>query len=402
MPDFRTSKGEIMTTAQKIKSGGEATVYELRGHPGSVAKIYAPQNRTKERENKLRAMLDNPAAAEEDGHRYLTWPLELLYSDRKIVGYIMHRSQGTTSIVKCSNPSHRKKSKASWALSGEKGLYIVAYNLARAFKFCHRNHICIGDVNETNVLLTHVGLPTIIDTDSFQVVNPRNPSQVFLSPVIWPDFTPPERTPGNQTPIKPEQDNFGLAILIYKLLHHGIHPFTGKDSNGVSHIAEIPGRIKAHRFAHAADTANQWQISQEQLDRWAKLSEPIRDLFSRALDYRKHGSNRPTAAEWESCLAQEIDKSGVAPPPIPAANRISDEQAYDDESMARCCCQCGCRQLNNTKYAVCFECNYAKHQQQHPIPCRCSCGCRNPNLTKYATCTNCYNTVHRQAPAEMP
>ena len=395
MPTYATEKGATVTTLEPGKRGGEATVYELQGQPGKVAKIYLSQRHAQERAEKLRAMLDNPASVQEAGHRYLTWPLELLYSGGNIVGYIMHRSQGTASIAQCSNLAHRKKSRAAWALSGEKGLYIVAYNLARAFKFCHRNHVCIGDVNETNILLTHVGLPTIIDTDSFQVTDPKNPSQVFLSPVIWPDFTPPERTPGNQVPIKPEQDNFGLAVLIYKLLHNGIHPFTGKDNHGVPHIADIPGRIKAHRFAHAANTANQRQISQKHLDRWAKLSEPVRNLFSRALDYQKHSVNRPTAAEWESCLAQEIDKWGLPPQLNPATNGISNEQIHDNESMTQCRCQCGCRQYHNAKYVVCFDCNDAKHQQQHPIPCRCSCGCRNPNLTKYATCTNCYNTMHK-------
>ena len=134
MPKYRTYQGEVVETADEINSGGEGTVYNLRGRTDAIAKIYFAKNRNLERELKLQAMMKNPVRMEKDYH-YLTWPTNLLYEANggKFAGYTMPLSQADAPLIRCVSPTHRRKATALWAKGREKDLYTIAYNLALAF-----------------------------------------------------------------------------------------------------------------------------------------------------------------------------------------------------------------------------------------------------------------------------
>ena len=279
-------------------------------------------------------------------------------------------------------------------------------------------------------MVTPQGLPVIIDTDSFQVPNPGSPSNPFLCPVMTPEFTPPERTDNGDTPIKPEQDNFGLAVIIYRLLHNGIHPFNGRERAG--EIPEIPNRIKSHRFAHSNYAHNQWEPDTTALEHWQKLSPRTRDLFIRALDYKDHKTgamqgvsyrwlrralnhkerktNRPTAAEWMKSLGRDIDEMerlqpkpwrtiSYEPSSQPAPKLKEETSPYRPESKpsanGRHLCRCSkCPCQSPAKYETCYSC--AMNHEKTIAVCQCWCQCEKIRKVEFRVCYNCNRGMHNQ------
>ena len=224
------------TTGQRIElssdleigAGGQARIYVVPGDPGLVAKIYRePRD---EYARKLDVMLasppSDPSAAQ--GHASIAWPIDLLLSQDKkprVVGYVMPRAYPATPILERYNPSLRRR---ECPLFNYLYLHRVARNLASVFHALHLRDYVIGDVNESNILVTDTALVTLVDTDSFQVRD-REQNSVFRCPVGRPEFTPPElqgKAFQYMTRL-PEHDRFGLAVMIFQLLMEGTHPFAG-------------------------------------------------------------------------------------------------------------------------------------------------------------------------------
>ena len=83
--------------------GGEGAVYEIVGHPSSVAKVYHKLPETA-RVQKLRAML-NLARPE-----MLTWPTQTLHQgpNGQLVGFLMPRAPGK-EVHTLYSPAQRRK-----------------------------------------------------------------------------------------------------------------------------------------------------------------------------------------------------------------------------------------------------------------------------------------------------
>jgi serine/threonine protein kinase len=159
----------------------------------------------------------------------IAWPVDLLLptnSSQQIVGFLMRRVTEMYPIHEFYNPSSRRKKSPSFHYLY---LYRTARNLASAVSALHAKGYVIGDVNESNILISTSALVTLVDTDSFQVDDPQH-GVVHRCLVGKPEFTPPELQSQSfdQVVRVPEHDLFGLAVLIFQLLMEGTHPFDGK------------------------------------------------------------------------------------------------------------------------------------------------------------------------------
>lgn len=84
------------------------------------------------------------------------------------------------------------------------------------------------DVNESNVFVGRDARVTLIDCDSWQVVDSAR-GRTYRSHVAKPDFLAAELQ-GRSLALVDRQnchDNFALAVLIFKLVNEGTHPFDG-------------------------------------------------------------------------------------------------------------------------------------------------------------------------------
>jgi serine/threonine protein kinase len=211
-----------------VGHGGEATVYRVTGQENRLAKIfeYGP------RENyagKLGWMVAHPPEnpTEKHGHPSLAWPDGLIYdARRKLIGYTMPYIQRAVPLLEVFNPRRREDVLPQF---DRRYLLRTAHNLSAALGALHRGGYVVGDLNESNVLVTPAALVTLIDTDSFQVREERPGGRIVVHPcpVGKPEYTAPELQGRQLSEIirQPDHDSFALAVLIFQLLMEGSHPF---------------------------------------------------------------------------------------------------------------------------------------------------------------------------------
>jgi len=298
------SQPEILNLTVSLGRGGEACIYAVPAEENLVAKIYHKPNPTQA--DKLRAMLANPPEnpTASLGHISIAWPQELLTAadgSGEIMGFLMPRIQGMLPIMDFYNPGMRRQ---HCPLFNYQYLLRAARNLASAFAALHASHYCIGDVNESNILISDTALVTLVDTDSFQVRDPQE-NIVYRCPVGKPEFTPPELQ--NKTFSDYDRqiyhDLFGLAVLVFQLLMEGTHPFSGIfQENTEPPPYEV--RIASGHFTYSqkrqvpykpTPIAPPWQI----------LHPSLQNLFLRCFEDGHVNPNvRPNAQTWLSAIAE--------------------------------------------------------------------------------------------------
>jgi len=222
-----TSQGKPLELGAEVGRGGEAVVYRLAGDALRLAKIFDPEPRAYYPQ-KLAWMVEHPPDNPTAGlnHASLAWPDLLLYdSGRNLKGFCMPFIAQAVPLLEVFNPRRRA---AVLPQFDRRYLHRTARNLAAAMDSLHSSGYVAGDVNESNVLVTPSALVTLIDSDSFQVVEKRGGAEILhRCPVAKPEYTPPELQgkPLEEVKRVPDHDAFGLAVLIFQLLMNGSHPF---------------------------------------------------------------------------------------------------------------------------------------------------------------------------------
>lgn len=295
--ELRNDKGKIVRLLRPLtRAGGEGQVFEIEGSTGLVAKLYhQPADAQKAAKLRYQVQSSKPAL-----NGIAAWPTDILLdlANPKIVrGILMPRMLGK-EIHKLYGPADRA---AEFATAGWDFLIHVAMNSAAAFETLHEHGVVMADVNEGNLLVTEGdGRVGLIDCDSYQI---HNGSGLFLCDVGIPMWTPPELQGRNFRALErtTNHDRFGLAVIIFRLLFMGRHPFagipTGRDQ------FEIEEAIKRYLFAFAPQT---WPRGVKQPPHSLSLGavpERLRRLFERAFLQGSELTNaRPSGREW----AQEL------------------------------------------------------------------------------------------------
>ncbi|MEH2179123.1 hypothetical protein [Nostoc sp.] len=92
--------------------------------------------------------------------------------------------------------------------------HTTALNIASIIEAIHISGYVLGDIKPQNIFVNDRALPSIIDTDSFQVRNPKN-NKVYRCLVGSEDFTPPELIDKDFSSIDQTEvhDRFRLAVI---------------------------------------------------------------------------------------------------------------------------------------------------------------------------------------------
>jgi serine/threonine protein kinase len=286
-------------------TGGEATVYTLKDRPGWLAKIYKAAPRPNYA-RKLNWMVAHPPANPTNGldHSSLAWPTELVYdSRRKLTGYLMPYIQGTTSLLEVFNPRRRAETLPGF---NRRYLHRTARNLAATLEVLHTSGYVVGDLNESNVLVTPSALVTLIDADSFQVQEQRNGRLInYPCPVGKLEYTPPELQGKTMEKVLrlPQHDSFGLGVLIFQLLMEGNHPFRAQWLRK-GEPPPIEARIAQGLFPYTASASDPVRPPRNapNLD---NLHPALVALILRCfMDGQRDPTCRPSPAEWEQGIRQ--------------------------------------------------------------------------------------------------
>jgi len=218
------STGQPIALVEQIASSGEGTVWKTDRN-GYLAKIYHDSHH--ERVKKLEVMVENPPKEPNShpNHISFAWPQELLTDQNgRVLGFLMPEIKDAKELLDVYNPQRRKmlKLEVNWYF-----LHTTALNIASFIQLIHAKGYVLGDIKPQNILVNDRALPSIIDTDSFQVRHP-NTGEVYRCLVGTEGFTPVELLEKDfhttdQTEI---HDRFRLAVIVYLLLF-GAEPFKG-------------------------------------------------------------------------------------------------------------------------------------------------------------------------------
>jgi TonB family protein len=298
---FTDHGGRPINLDRKLGSGGEADIYALSGLSDQVAKIYFTQS--SERTAKLQAMVGSPPAdpTGSQGHVSICWPKTLLFSHggKSCAGFLMHRVDFSTNVpvLQLYNPQDRQKVAPGFTWG-----YLVrtASNIASVVEAVHACGYVVGDLNESNFLVSDRALVTLVDCDSMQVPKAGG-GRFFRCTVGKSDFTPPELQGRDfsQVDRDPTHDNFALGVMMFHLLMEGVHPYAGvwQGAGDPPHLEE---RIRTGDCPYVGSgrvapmpTALPFDV----------LPSPVKSLFVRCFQYgHKSPTTRPSPREWREAL----------------------------------------------------------------------------------------------------
>lgn len=300
-------QGQTVQLGTLLGKGGEGSVYEVIGDPGRVGKIYHDPGRINVEKLTAMVRLGTPNLG-----KISAWPERTLHQQRggRVVGFVMPRADGT-NLSDLLGPGSRK---VSFPQATYPFVVRAALNLARAFATTHSVGAIVGDVKEVNEVVNGQAMVTLVDTDGFQIRDPQS-GKVFFTTAVTPTHQPPELqgiTDFSRLNRTPDQDAFGLAVLIFQLLFMGRHPFTGVP---VTHKdLEIHEAIKLLQFSWAPNLPRRLYAQPPATLSLASVGA-LGSLFLRAFLSAQPGG-RPSSAEWAGMLEnyeKQLKKCSVNP-----------------------------------------------------------------------------------------
>ncbi|MBP2658954.1 MAG: hypothetical protein H6Q69_1986 [Firmicutes bacterium] len=290
------SQGKVISLGSKIGSGGEGSVFEITDRSEMVVKLYHKPLST-DRISKLSAMVQ---VKNDQLLKFAAWPTGLLYNDNqthKIIGILMPKITGYKEIHSLYGPKSRLQEfpSANWPF-----LIHTATNLARAFNAVHFYGQVIGDVNHSNILVSHQALVKLIDCDSFQI---SNNNKKHLCEVGVLTHQPPEMQQYSSFRgiiRTANHDNFGLAVLVFQLLFMGRHPFAGQYLGQGD--MPIEKAIKEQRFAYSLNSGKTQMKPPPGTLSLNAVSPMVTSFFEKAFSNGPSQLSRPTSKEWVDAL----------------------------------------------------------------------------------------------------
>ena len=283
--------------SQEIGRGGQGSVWALVGTPNLVAKFYhdgIPAQDLKKLEAMCRLRSDSL-------EKVTAWPLTLLKETKsgQPQALLMRRITGSETVNQLYSVKSRLRAfpEAQFPF-----LLHTAINTARAFSTIHESGQVIGDVNHSNLMISHTATVAMIDCDSFQITDGV---QTFMCPVGVPEFTPPElQGAAFAGQRRTEQhDAFGLSVLVFYLLFLGRHPFMGAYDPKTDEILALERAIADYKFPYALNENSPEVRLPPFVPRLSDYPTVIGEHFKRAFTREALTRKRPSANEWVTALS---------------------------------------------------------------------------------------------------
>lgn len=294
------SFGKVTLGALINKGGASGKIYLVQNKPEYVAKIFHNRAKSKTNRQKLESMLLNrpnfaPVVNEGVQFTQIAWPEAVLEDEKGFcVGYLMPliKMNEAVSLDHLMQKAIRKKLGLP-----EKYAYRIfaAYNVASMVTSLHKCGHYIVDLKPSNVSVYKENmLVAMVDCDGFSIQGEKSryPAEFVSEEYIY-----PEGMDKSCEEMGEEQDKFALAVIIFKLLNNGIHPFSGVPRKNDSEMLTIQNRIEQYHYAYGL-----WPDSYQAPHPYSiheYFDKGTLELFERAFT---KGGERPSAYEWQEHL----------------------------------------------------------------------------------------------------
>lgn len=301
----------------RIGRGGAKLIHELSSHPQLAAAIYLdpatglPSADVPARhEARIAAMLARPprlAGGLISGTHttpQLAWPTHALHDAGRFVGYAMPRIplQATSDLEALLTP----RARAATGLPDSQLLRLLAArNLAALLHELHRQQHWVVDLKPLNVKVyrdaARAGTVALLDADGFSVAGAagatRWPAALYSSEYISPEAL---RQPLPPARMDEWHDRWALAVIVFRLMNNGLHPYTGIASQAPqdSRPQTIDECVRAGLYPYGVQATRGIRPHPASLHR--HFDAATRGLFDRAFGAARE--RRPSAAEWRAHL----------------------------------------------------------------------------------------------------
>ena len=313
-------EGKAYTIGKKIGSGGEGDIHLIDGDETIVAKLYHQNLKIgfARQERKLKTMIAMHLPYQVNGNVILTWPLDILYQNQQMIGFVMPRIHHKIAIYSLQRYDmdnlHDFNRACITKYLGEYTLYTklaTAYALAWITNYLHSKDIIIGDLNANNILLDldHRQM-VFVDCDSYCIKN-HDTHEIFPCCVGQPEFLSPElQHNADMGYIKytKESDDFALGIHLFRLLLNNQNPFGGIDesNSSLSYQSPFDMHIANGDCPYVKTCGLKLPKGALLLD---VLSKDLQQAFKNTFYYdantlQNHIKTRTTAKQWEVILSQ--------------------------------------------------------------------------------------------------
>ena len=290
-----------------LAEGGDAAVYAVAGRPDLAAKVYHDPGADPRRRAKLAAMLAAPPAgraAEHDGRTavQLAWPVALLERAAPPAsgagppaGFLMPRVDLAHAVLLEGLLSRRAR-RAAGLSDAYRDRVAAAYNVAAAVAALHARGHHVVDLKPSNVhVYRQTFLVALLDCDGMSVAAPggagRFPAHQYTDGYIAPEALRMRAEPED---LGEDQDRFALAVLVFRLLCEGLHPFQGVPAPGADVPTTDGERVAAGLYPYGRGGAGALAPPPSSL--YPSFGRTTQALFDRAFDEGRT-QRRPSAAE---------------------------------------------------------------------------------------------------------
>jgi len=286
------AEGAPLELHARVGEGGEATVRHVAGRDGVLAKVYKEADDLDEHARKVVALV---AMASPGLEKVAAWPRQLVVDGSgQAVGFLMEHLKGWTPLFTV----YQTRSRLRQMPQGDWGFLVrVGRNLATAVAAVHKSGLVIGDLNESNVLVSGQAMVKLIDVDSFQV---EVDGRVMGCPVGKAEYLAPELQGRDLELMHRNQwhDLFALAVLLFQTLMLGRHPHAGRPCGAIEPTLEES--VANHWYAHTVERDVPLRPPPGVTTNW--LPPLVRSLFERA--FGSDPAARPTAKVWSEALKE--------------------------------------------------------------------------------------------------
>jgi len=292
------TSGKVYESGALVATAGEGSVYQVEHDDSILLKILTRplSARAAEKLRTLAALQAKPSHA--------AIPIEVVLdpSTRSPVGFVQPYFASAVPLTRTLDAHGRAALKLPSDLAFRVKLCRL---LAEAFARVHAAHLVVGDVSDGNFLVGRnwLGRATVvyvIDCNSFQVTLRTNlGNEFFPSGVATEEYAAPEVQPTDwsTSPRSVYSDGFGLAVLAWKLVYGGSHPFAVVTPRCVD-VPPLGQRIEKRLFPFCPGSPLPagWKPATIQPS-LAVLPVEVRELFFRAFS-SADPRDRATARQW--------------------------------------------------------------------------------------------------------
>lgn len=298
---------EKIELGELINRGGAAgKIFAIKEHPESVAKIFHNTHKSSSNRQKIEAMLHNPPdlpSINKDGASYIqiAWPQAILEDEQGFcVGYLMP----LVDIEKAVSLDHLMQKAVRKKLDlPEQYSYRIfaAYNIASMVAAMHNCKHYIIDLKPSNIYVYKQTMTVaMIDCDGFSIEGETG--NRFGAEFVSEEYIYPEGMKQSCEEMGIAQDEFAMAVIIFRLLNNGIHPFSGSPRKNDSKMLTIQERIENYNYAYGL-----WPDTYQAPHPYSihdYLDPKTLELFERAFT---KNLKRPSSLEWKNHISRLLE-----------------------------------------------------------------------------------------------